>query len=728
MSSSQPPSLVNSNSQPGTSSTTPGTSGFLTAPSITQGQSVKYSSPHTVVSSQTPPATFSSSPPIQPSTLRQRHTLQVPAVSTKNRTSTGSITDSAISSGRFSPTATTAPRRASMSLGRRGTRLMDNYVDEIPQDEDAAKAAEAIIAKRESKRRRKVEEEDDKVLVGTKVDINHANWITAYNMLTGIRFVVSRINAKMFRPLTDADFDAKHKFSFDITGNELTPSAKYDFKFKDYSPWVFRHLRQSFGLDPADYLMSLTSKYILSELGSPGKSGSFFYFSRDYKYIIKTIRHGEHLFLRRNLKEYYQHVTENPNTLVSQFYGLHRVKTPFGRKIHFVVMNNLFPPHRDIHQTYDLKGSTIGRDYSEVKLLENPRATMKDLNWLRRDMHLELGPAKKRMFLEQVEKDVRLLQKMGVMDYSLLIGTHDLNRGNKDDIRNNALKVFQPGASTNVEDDLENVVLARTPSKLENARRIRELRKVINKEVPVTLDRSANRLPDEYSENKNSIFYNDDGGLRATHETDEPGDVIYYLGIIDCLTHYGFIKKAEHLWKGLTAPKNEISVNPPGSYGDRFFKFISSVVKSPEEVIREKEARRESNLESGPVAEVVTSPAWREGESGERDGANETSIPQRKQSAMRPPSMERQGGATILPIVEEAAEGSSGRSLSRNGSGSDSGVEESAAISAAAARRSGAGEGGREQYAKHLPDRSFQIRHKYHNTDDLSFRVATVSS
>jgi hypothetical protein len=35
--------------------------------------------------------------------------------------------------------------------------------------------------------------------------------------------------------------------------------------------------------------VSHTSKYILSELGSPGKSGSFFYFSRDYKYIIKTI-------------------------------------------------------------------------------------------------------------------------------------------------------------------------------------------------------------------------------------------------------------------------------------------------------------------------------------------------------------------------------------------------------------------------------------------------------
>ena len=282
------------------------------------------------------------------------------------------------------------------------------------------------------------------------------------------------------------------------TGNELTPSAKYDFKFKDYSPWVFRQLRTKFGLDPADYLMSLTSKYILSELGSPGKSGSFFYFSRDYKYIIKTIHHGEHLFLRKILRDYWKHVEDNPDTLISQFYGLHRVKTPFGRKIHFVVMNNLFPPHRDIHQTFDLKGSTIGRDFKEEHLEDNPRATLKDLNWLRRDMNLNFGPNKKELFLQQVERDVKLLQKLHIMDYSLLLGIHDLTRGNRDDIRNNALKVFQPGGSEN--DELHGHMLQRTPSKMEKARQARELRKIINKEVPVSLDRTSNRLPDEFLE------------------------------------------------------------------------------------------------------------------------------------------------------------------------------------------------------------------------------------
>ena len=226
-------------------------------------------------------------------------------------------------------------------------------------------------------------------------------------------------------------------------GNELTPSAKYDFKFKDYAPWVFRYLREdSFQLDPADYLLSLTAKYILSELGSPGKSGSFFYFSRDYRFIIKTIRHSEHKFLLSILKQYYAYVQENPHTLLSRFYGLHRVKLPHGPKIHFVIMNNLFPPHKDVHETYDLKGSTVGREYPEDKALQNPRAVLKDLNWINRSKMLELGPEKQALLTEQLRRDAEFLKTVHVMDYSLLVGIHNMQRGNKDNLRKNTLKVF----------------------------------------------------------------------------------------------------------------------------------------------------------------------------------------------------------------------------------------------------------------------------------------------
>lgn len=87
------------------------------------------------------------------------------------------------------------------------------------------------------------------------VDEDHRNYILMYDMLTGIRTSVSRCQAKPSRPLTHKDFHGTHKMAFDLTGNEETPSSRYDFKFKDYAPWVFRSLREHFSIDAADYLV-----------------------------------------------------------------------------------------------------------------------------------------------------------------------------------------------------------------------------------------------------------------------------------------------------------------------------------------------------------------------------------------------------------------------------------------------------------------------------------------
>ncbi|KAL8923539.1 MAG: hypothetical protein Q9172_003075 [Xanthocarpia lactea] len=624
------------------------------------------------------PPTLPQSPPTAPNStdtlahpgavrLQHRHTLQVPKLAT-GRTSHdyslpigSSSDDPSVDGDRLSPTHAA---RGSTSLARRPTRSIhsDMYLDEIPQDDEMARWTETIRQKRASRRKRKDEEEDDRVVVGTKVDMNHVNWVTAYNMLTGIRFTVSRTNAKIDRELTDADFDARHKFSFDITGNELTPSAKYDFKFKDYAPWVFRHIRAHFKLDPADYLVSLTSKYILSELGSPGKSGSFFYFSRDYKYIIKTIHHAEHKLLRKILRDYYAHIGKYPNTLLSQFYGLHRVKIPYGRKIHFVVMNNLFPPHRDIHETFDLKGSTIGRDFKEEDLAKNPRATLKDLNWLRRNYHFEFGPEKKKVFIEQLKQDVALLQRLKIMDYSLLVGIHDLSKGNEENLRDKTLRVFQPGGDRGAEPQPN--LLTRTPSKLESQRKARELRQIIKKEKPVLMEKSTSKMPDEMlEERKNFIFYSDDGGFQATHEDAEPGEEIYYLGVIDCLTHYGFVKRAEHLWKGMSNDRSQISPIPPEDYGERFVKFITGLTKTKEQAERESRStdqrdgsiqtdRQHSHTFSRHSTDMVIQKAEKQAQKTEKQGASEDNVRDRTLIA------EKNAGAT-LPVVEEDGEAAS---------------------------------------------------------------------
>lgn len=185
--------------------------------SYTAPPSNRFSSPANFANSPvTPPASSTSSTHPGPVRLQHRHNLQVPRVSTNSTyRDANNFSNDAIGEGERSPTAF-GVGRVSTNLGRRRTRSVSEQVDDIAPDDDMSRWTETVKQKRASRRHRREEEEDDRVVVGTKVDMNHVNWVTAYNMLTGIRFTVSRTNAKIDRDLTDADFDAKHKFSFDM--------------------------------------------------------------------------------------------------------------------------------------------------------------------------------------------------------------------------------------------------------------------------------------------------------------------------------------------------------------------------------------------------------------------------------------------------------------------------------------------------------------------------------
>lgn len=153
--------------------------------------------------------------------LIHRHTLQVPRHSSSRASREPStpiaIDDTLLPIDRVS-SPTSVLRRGSFTIPRLSQRSnhSEPQLDEALHDEGAARWTEAFKQRRASKRKRREEEDEDRVIVGTKVDQHHVNWVTAYNMLTGIRFTVSRTNAKLDRDLTDADFDAKHKFSFDM--------------------------------------------------------------------------------------------------------------------------------------------------------------------------------------------------------------------------------------------------------------------------------------------------------------------------------------------------------------------------------------------------------------------------------------------------------------------------------------------------------------------------------
>lgn len=110
--------------------------------------------------------------------------------------------------------------------------------------------------------------------------------------------------------------------------------AKLDYRkvfhFIDYSPSIFYRIRLMYGVTNQEYQRSVGPESLLgnlvmgrlnslTELGSSGKSGSFFYFTEDSKYMlylgkymIKTISVLEAKFFRRILKNYYSHVKRYP--------------------------------------------------------------------------------------------------------------------------------------------------------------------------------------------------------------------------------------------------------------------------------------------------------------------------------------------------------------------------------------------------------------------------------
>jgi len=255
-------------------------------------------------------------------------------------------------------------------------------------------------------------------------------------------------------------------------------------------------------------------------------------------------------------------------------------------------------------------------------------------------------------------------------------------------VRDKTLRVFQPGGERG-DDDLPNM-LTRTPSKLENAKKARELRQTLKKEKPVPMGLVSSKMPDEMlDDRKDRIFYSDDGGFRATHETGQPGEEIYYLGIIDCLTHYGVVKKLEHFWKGMSHNRTQISPIAAEGYGDRFINFITAITMSKEEAERHQASHEQADAHGGGSMDVhrtssgiPRSPADRTLEKAEhqarktqRRGANEGDVPDRAMRAVRSASADRTSGmaGNTLPVVEEAGEaGSTGGRSGRSGQNSAS--------------------------------------------------------
>ncbi|XP_034612374.1 phosphatidylinositol 4-phosphate 5-kinase type-1 alpha isoform X2 [Trachemys scripta elegans] len=357
----------------------------------------------------------------------------------------------------------------------------------------------------------------------------------------GITHTVGSLSTKPERDVLMQDFYVVESIFFPSEGSNLTPAHHYsDFRFKTYAPVAFRYFRELFGIRPDDYLYSLCSEPLI-ELSNSGASGSLFYVSSDDEFIIKTVQHKEAEFLQKLLPGYYMNLNQNPRTLLPKFYGLYCVQAG-GKNIRIVVMNNLLPRSVKMHLKYDLKGSTYKRRASQ-KEREKVFPTYKDLDFMQ-DIPdgLFLDSDMYNALCKTLQRDCLVLQSFKIMDYSLLVAVHNIDQALRE-------RAIMDGTA---QSDM------RRPA----------TQKALYSTAMESIRGEARR---------GGTIETDDqmGGIPARNSKGER--LLLYIGIIDVLQSYRFVKKLEHSWKALVHDGDTVSVHRPSFYAERFQRFMCNI-------------------------------------------------------------------------------------------------------------------------------------------------------
>ena len=384
------------------------------------------------------------------------------------------------------------------------------------------------------------------------IHFGNPNLKLVINIMIGIRSAVTKIGDA---PGKEVGLKIPYLFPVDNLGvyeemnRFMYEQNNYDgvikCKFYDYAPKIFYNLRSLYGILNDDYLKSLgpenflcnliiTKNKSLKEICSSGKSGSFFYYSYDSKYLMKTIPESEFLKFKEMLQDYYLYIYEHPQTLLQRFFGLYMCIFN-DTKMHFVVMNNVFDTSLHIHYKYDLKGSTYKRVSRKCKEVNYEKydfdIAMKDQDFIERKETIDISMYNRRCLCTEAHNDSKFLSDHNINDYSFLIGVYDQKFTNKEQLPQEEMMVLTG----------KNVVEHKKPLGGKN----------------------VTRKP----------FYEQYfGGIQSEDKTK-----VYFFGIIDIFTNYGASKKVEYIVKSVSQG-NGISCKPPNIYSQRFIKFIDKIL------------------------------------------------------------------------------------------------------------------------------------------------------
>nr|XP_027780436.1 phosphatidylinositol 5-phosphate 4-kinase type-2 beta isoform X2 [Marmota flaviventris] len=238
-------------------------------------------------------------------------------------------------------------------------------------------------------------------------------------LMWGVNHTINELsNVPVPVMLMPDDFKAYSKIKVDnhLFNKENLPSR---FKFKEYCPMVFRNLRERFGIDDQDYQNSVTRSAPINS-DSQGRCGTRFLTTYDRRFVIKTVSSEDVAEMHNILKKYHQFIVEcHGNTLLPQFLGMYRL-TVDGVETYMVVTRNVFSHRLTVHRKYDLKAKDL--------------PTFKDNDFLNEGQKLHVGEESKKNFLEKLKRDVEFLAQLKIMDYSLLVGIHDVDRAEQEEM------------------------------------------------------------------------------------------------------------------------------------------------------------------------------------------------------------------------------------------------------------------------------------------------------
>lgn len=149
---------------------------------------------------------------------------------------------------------------------------------------------------------------------GKVIDGTHELYALSIAMMLGLRYTIFLTNKQLLEDkqnnrfwLDSDEFMKVEKYIFrpdGSRGNTPPHQLRHTFKFKDYSPLPFAYLRRMFGVNEFEFHHSVCGNASFIEFISNAKSGQFFFYSSDGKYMIKTMTNAESKFLRRS--KFYQ--------------------------------------------------------------------------------------------------------------------------------------------------------------------------------------------------------------------------------------------------------------------------------------------------------------------------------------------------------------------------------------------------------------------------------------